>query len=100
MYNIKILSIVDENLLNIFDYILENTYDIWISENIINHIYWAIYSLNFLPYRYQVVFENIRVINVKWYKIFYEIDENKKTIIIYRILWWRQYFCSNFIKRD
>ena len=83
----KIPKTVEDNINELVDYIYRFSFSIEITKNIYNELYKAIFSLNFLPNRYEKHIWEYRRIIVKWsYKIFYKVDENNKKVIIIRVI--------------
>jgi len=89
-YEVIILEEVDFQINHILDYIYKETNDKALVKSMSDIIYWACYSLKNFPYRFQICFENIRVLNVKSLRIFYEIFEDNKKVVIFKILWQSQ----------
>lgn len=86
MYKIKLLSQTKSDLNIITDFIFRYTFSSEIVDNIYKEIVSWIYSLQIFPYRFKEYKNNIRVIIVRWkYKVFYSVNEDTKTITIYRI---------------
>ena len=86
MYQIIIQPIVHEDITKIVDYIFEKTYNKIFARNISYQIYGVIFSLNIFPYRFQLKYWDIRTISFKSYIIFYEIKEDRREVVIYRVL--------------
>jgi len=89
-YEIVILNEVDSQIQNILNYIYLETYNKDLVKNISDIIYWACNSLKIFPYRYQIWFNNIRILNIKTFRIFYEIFEEEERVVIFKILWQSQ----------
>jgi len=86
MYKIIFSEISKNDLNNISDIIFRFTFSKNITDNIYQKIITKIYSLQLFPYICTSYKEyRIMLINKK-YKVFYKVDENKKIIKIYRIL--------------
>jgi len=85
-YEIIILKEVDIQIQSILNYIYLETYDKNLIKNISDILYWACYSLNYFPYRYRVYFDNIRILNIKSFRIFYEVFEEEQKVVIFKIL--------------
>lgn len=92
MYKIVILPIARLNLQNIYDYLLEKTYNHEIAKSVIDEIYKKTIYLKIFPNIYQNTYKDFKTIQIKSYKVFYKIDESKKEVIVYRILWASQNF--------
>lgn len=86
IYNVNILDDAFEDIVNISNYIFEVSFDNNISSKIYDLIFASCYSLNFLPYRFEIIFDDIRILNIKSYRIFYTVDEKSKKVVIYRVL--------------
>jgi len=100
MYKVITLEEAYNDIENIYNYISLKSKNISIWKEIADMIFWAINSLNFLPYRYQKSFNNIRKLNVKSYSIFYIISEDTKEVIIIRILWTSMDYSQIFNQND
>ncbi len=87
MYRVNIPDEVHNEIISLLDYIFRFSFSKDICLNIANEIYSKIYSLKIFPHRYPIFHNNYRVMVVKKnYKIFYETDEIKKEVIIYKVL--------------
>jgi len=91
-YKIIKTSKYELDILNIIDYLEDNFVSKKIMSSLFSEILWTINSLNFIPERFSEIFKDYRRALVKNYSIFYKIDENKKEVIIYRILHQSQNF--------
>jgi len=86
-YNIEIPPIVILDIKELSDYIYRLSLNQEISRKIYDDLYKSIFSLNFLPYRFEKYIWEYRRIIVKWsYKIFYKIEEDNKKVIIIRVI--------------
>jgi len=85
-YKIKLSEYIENDISEISNnlYFLSKSKEI--AKNYYNLLYAWIYSLNFLPKRYQKYIWKYRSLNIKWYKIFYEVNNSKKEVYIYRVL--------------
>ena len=91
-YYIDVIPDAHEDILNLTEYIYRMSFDVSISEKIKNLIYEKIYTLNFMPWKFQKILWDYRVAMVwKKYKIFYRIDEKKKIVVVVRVLRSEQY---------
>ncbi len=89
-YEIIILNEVELQIENILNYIYLNTYNKNLVKKISDLLYWSCYSLKYFPYRFQIWFDNVRILNVKNFRIFYEIFEKERKVVIFQILWQSQ----------
>lgn len=86
-YIIEMPPIVKNDIIELSDYIYRFSFNQEIAKRIYDDLYKAIFSLEFLPYRYETYIGEYRRIIVKWsYKIFYKIDEDNKKVIIIRVI--------------
>ncbi len=85
-YLVKITPEAIDDIVYISNYIHSKSKNIFISKKFYDLLISSCNSLHILPYIYQIIFDNIRRLNIKWYWIFYEIYEEEKKIIIYRVL--------------
>jgi len=87
IYNVVIRDAVHDDIRELTDYIYRFSYDITISQKIYDDLYKAIFSLNFLPNRYEKYIWEYRRVIVQWsYKVIYKIEEQDKKVIIIRVL--------------
>lgn len=85
-YNIVIRDLVHEDINELSDYIYRFSFSEEIASKIYNDIYSAIFSLDFLPYRFEKYIWEYRRLIVNWnYKIIYKIEEKNKKVIIIRV---------------
>ena len=89
-YKILFWEKINDDLVEIWDYIERMTFSKEKAEKIIKEILSSIMILSSFPYMYQVFYKNYHSFTIKNKRIIYYIDENKKIVIIYRILWWFQ----------
>ncbi len=89
-YNIKFWEKINDDLKNIWDYIERMTFSKEKSEQLVQEILSSIMILSKLPHMYQVFYKKYHSLTVKNKRIIYYIDENKKIVVIYRILSWYQ----------
>ena len=86
-FSVKLSTKSKIDLLNIKIYI--SSYDYILSDYFINSLLDSLEkNLELFPYMYREYFKNIRFIPYKWYIVLYKIDENKKEVIILRIIHW------------
>ncbi len=89
-YKIIFWDDINNDLDNISDYIERMTFSINKAEQIVWKIIGSMWILSIFPYMYQVFYKDYRSINIENKRIIYYIDEEKKIVIIYRILWQAQ----------
>ncbi|NDK08450.1 type II toxin-antitoxin system RelE/ParE family toxin [Candidatus Gracilibacteria bacterium] len=86
-YKIVIRDVVHIDINELSDYIYRFSFNQEIAKKIYDDLYKAIFSLEFLPYRFEkYIGEYRRIIVQGSYKIFYKIDEEKKKVIITRVI--------------
>ncbi|MDP2089995.1 MAG: type II toxin-antitoxin system RelE/ParE family toxin [Candidatus Gracilibacteria bacterium] len=86
MYKIKLLTETKSDLNIITDFIYSYTFSSEIVDNIYKDIVSGIYSLQIFPHRFKEYKNNIRVIIIRGkYKVFYGVNEESKTVTVYRI---------------
>lgn len=86
-YKIVIRDVVHIDINELSDYIYRFSFNQEIAKKIYDDLYKAIFSLEFLPYRFEKYIWEYRRIIVQWsYKIFYKIDEENKKVIITRVI--------------
>lgn len=85
-YKVEIPEAVKKDIFNISDYIFRFSFSEEISTRVYNDIYKAIFSLDFLPYRYESIFNGFRRMIINWnYKVYYIVEEENKKVIIVRV---------------
>lgn len=85
-YNVVIRDAVHDDINDLSDYIFRFSFSREIAKKIYDDLYSNIFSLNFMPNRYEIYFWEYRRIIVKWsYKIIYKVDEKNKKVIIIRV---------------
>lgn len=95
-YNVVIERTAETDLLEILNYITNTLKEPKIASDIYRSIKNEIISLEHMPFRFQIVNEEpfrsigVRRILVKNYSVFYIIDEEKKTVHIFRVLYARR----------
>ena len=92
MYKIKLNSEFKSDLNDLSEYLFRMSFSKEISQNISDEIIKKLLNLMIFPSMYQTTYRDFKTIQIKSYKIFYKIDEIKKEVIIYRILWASQNF--------
>lgn len=93
LYEIEIPNIVHNNISELTDYIYRFSFDLNISRKIYDELYKSIFSLNFLPNRYEKYIWEYRRVIVKWsYRVIYRVDEENMKVIIIRIFRTEQNF--------
>jgi len=86
-YKVEIPNIVYNDIIELTDYIYRFSFDMSISKKVYDDLYKAIFSLDFLPNRYEKYIWEYRRIIVNWsYKILYRIDEDNSKVIIIRVI--------------
>ena len=96
MYKVIIHPDAQEDKKNIYNYLLEITWNNYFSKEIIKNFYEKYLYLQLFPLMYPKTYKNYRTIEFKSYKIYYKINENSKIITIYRIFWTKENF-KNYI---
>ena len=76
----------------IYNYLYEITFNLEVSKNFVNEIYKKYLYLQMFPNMYQNTYKNFKTIQIKSYKVFYKVDEIKKEVTVYRVLWVSQDF--------
>ncbi|MEE1025835.1 MAG: type II toxin-antitoxin system RelE/ParE family toxin [Acutalibacteraceae bacterium] len=95
-YKIVIEQTAENDLLGILSYISDTLHEPSIAMNIYGLIKKEILNLNRIPFRFEVVNEEpyrsmgVRRIPVENYTAFYIVDENEKTVHIFRIIYNRR----------
>lgn len=86
-YKIVMRDAVHNDIFNLTEYIYRFSLSKQIANKVYNDLYSAIFSLNFLPNRFEKSIWEYRRLIVDWnYKIFYRVDEENKKVIIIRVL--------------
>ena len=95
-YKIVIEQTAENDLLGILSYISDTLHEPSIAMKIYGLIKKEILTLNRMPFRFEVVNEEpyrsmgVRRIPVENYTVFYIVDENEKTVHIFRIIYNRR----------
>jgi len=85
-YKIVIRDTVHDDIYELTDYILRFSFSKEVAQKIYDNIYSSIFSLDFLPNRYEIYFWEYRRIILNWsYKIIYKVVEKEKKVIIIRV---------------
>jgi len=85
-YKIEIPNIVHNDIIELTDYVLRFSFSKEVAKKIYDNVYSSIFSLDFLPNRYEIYFWEYRRIILNWsYKIIYKVDEKEKKVIIIRV---------------
>jgi plasmid stabilization system protein ParE len=92
MYKIKVNEKAVLDLNWIYNHLYEVTFSLDVSRNFVQKVYKKYLYLKLFPNMYQNTYKNFKTIQIKSYKIFYKVDEIKKIVTIYRILWASQNF--------
>ena len=96
-YKIEIPWLVHKDIFDLSDYVFRISFSIEIAKKIYDDLYACIFSLDFMPNRYEIYFWEYRRIILKWsYKIIYRVDEENKKVIIIRIM--RVEYWSDLLK--
>ena len=78
-YKIEISNLAYKDILDLTTYIYEISYSYSIAKKIYDNLYQAIFSLEFMPYRFEKYIWEYRRLIVDWkYKIIYRIEEKKR----------------------
>lgn len=86
-YKIEIPNLVHRDIEELSDYIFRFSFDINISKKVYDNLYKSIFSLDFMPNRFEKYIWEYRRIIVNWsYKILYRVDEENKKVIIIRVI--------------
>jgi plasmid stabilization system protein ParE len=59
-------------------------------ESLVESIVVEISKISIFPYIYQKIYQDYYSFTIKNQRVIYYVDEENKTIVIYRILWWFQ----------
>ncbi len=86
-YRVIFSKEAQNDLREISDYIERKTFQLDTANKVIAEIISSTFILQIFPYMYEKVYKNFHSINIKNKKIFYEIDEIRKQVIIYHIFW-------------
>ena len=89
-YRIIYWEYINDDLSNIWDYIERMTFSKIESEKFVWELMSSVWILSIFPYLYQNIYKEFHFINIKNLRIIYFVNENKKEVIIYRILWQSQ----------
>lgn len=85
-YQVKIRTAVHNDIESFSDYIFRHSFSREIANKISTKIYQTIFSLAFMPYRFEEYIEWYRRVILDWkYKIIYRVEEKNKKVIIIRI---------------
>jgi len=85
-YKVVIRDQVHDDIDELTEYIYRFSFDINVAKKIYNELYKVIFSLDFLPFRFEKYIWEYRRIIIKWsYKIFYRVDDAQKKVIIIRV---------------
>lgn len=86
-YKIVIRKAVYDDIFELSDYVFRTSFSIEIAKKIYDDLYACIFSLDFMPNRYEIYFWEYRRIILKWsYKIIYKVNEENKKVIIIRVM--------------
>lgn len=85
-YQVKIRTAVHNDIEEFSDYIFRHSFNREIASKVSSKIYQTIFSLSFMPYRFEEYLEWYRRVILDWkYKIIYRVEEETKKVIIIRI---------------
>ena len=86
-YKIVIRDAVHDDINELSEYIFRFSFDINVSKKVYDNLYKAIFSLDFLPNRYEkYIWEYRRIIVNGSYKILYRVDEENQKVVIIRVI--------------
>ena len=85
-YKIIISDDAEKDLFNISDYIERVSFSEIMAKKIIAEILSWIYALNLFPYMYPKIYKEYYSLSIRNRRIFYEVNEVKKEVVIYMIL--------------
>ncbi|USN57938.1 MAG: type II toxin-antitoxin system RelE/ParE family toxin [Candidatus Peribacteria bacterium] len=86
-YIVEIPPSVIKEIDRLSDYVFRFSFSGDIAKKVYDNLFRGIFSLEFMPYRFQQVLGDYRVVVVKGsYRVFYKIDETNKKVIIIRVL--------------
>ncbi len=89
-YEIEYRKLATLDLLEYTDYIERMTFSKEKATKLSNDIVVKILQLSFFPYMYQLFYKNYRFCTINNRRVVYYIDDDKKGVVIYRILSWYQ----------
>ncbi len=96
-YSIELTEIFEKSLDKIIDYIYRFSFSLETSTNTYNEILSSIYWLKIFPNRYQRFNKDYLVMTIKWkYRVFYNVDEKDKKVIIFDIFVSKQDYINKF----
>ena len=96
MYNIDITGPAEQDIRKAVEYIDTELQNRVAAENLLDNIEKAIFSLSGMPMRYPLVADKVlasqgfRFLPVNNYLVFYIVRENRKTVVIERIIYKRR----------
>jgi len=97
IYNIEIKEWVRNKINNLSDYIYRFSFSKESAKKIYDEIFKDIISLKIFPKRYPKFNEKYRVLTIdKKYRIFFIVDDNKKSVIISRFFSSYQNYMTKF----
>lgn len=86
LYRVVIRDVVHDDINDLSEYIYRFSFSKEIAKKVYDDLYSAIFSLNFLPNRFEKsIWEYRRMIVNGNYKIVYKVDEEGKKVIIIRV---------------
>ena len=87
MYKVKLNDEFKSDLNDISEYIFRISFSKEITQKISDEITKKLLNLIIFPNMYQNTYKDFKTIQIKSYKVFYKVDETKKEVIVYRVLW-------------
>jgi len=91
-FKVKILYEAYKDLEEYWDYIERMTFSREKADEELWKILWEILKLNFMPYMFPKTYMDYHSFSYRNKRIFYEIDDSNKKVIVFHILWWYQKF--------
>ena len=78
------------DLLEYIDYIERMTFSKEKAEKLSNEIIAEILKLSLFPHLYQKIYNDFHSFSLRNRRILYKVYEDKKIVVIFRVLWWFQ----------
>ncbi len=86
-YEIEFSDWINDDVKEISDYIERISFSIDTADKTIAKIMTTAYMLRLFPYMYPKFHKHYHSFTVRNRRVFYYVDESRKVVIIYRILW-------------